>query len=99
MIALRQAGPAATHCPYCAMQCGMHVAQRASTVAVSGNSSFPVNKGGLCVKGWAAADTLAHPDRLLNPLIRNAAGALVETSWSTALDRVARGIQRVQARH
>ena len=73
MIALRPAGPAATHCPYCAMQCGMHVARRAATFSVSGNSSFPVNKGGLCVKGWSAADTLAHPDRLLNPLMRNAA--------------------------
>ena len=31
--------------------------------------SFPVNKGGLCVKGWSAAATLAHPDRL-----RDAAG-------------------------
>ena len=81
------------------MQCGMHVAQRASTFSVSGNSSFPVNKGGLCVKGWSAADTLAHPDRLLNPLMRNARGALVATTWEAALDRVARDIQRVQARH
>jgi assimilatory nitrate reductase catalytic subunit len=81
------------------MQCGMHVAQRASTFSVSGNSSFPVNKGGLCVKGWTAADTLTHPDRLLNPLMRNARGALVETTWEAALDRVAQDIQRVQARH
>ena len=60
---------------------------------------FSRQQGGLCVKGWAAADTLAHPDRLLNPLMRNAGGALVETTWAAALDRVAGGIQRVQARH
>ena len=91
-------GPA-THCPYCAMQCGMHVARDASAFSVTGNTSFPVNKGGLCVKGWSAAGTLAHPDRLRHPLMRNARGALVETTWDTALGRVARDIQRVQARY
>ena len=81
------------------MQCGMHVGRDASAFLLTGNSSFPVNKGGLCVKGWAAAETLDHPDRLLHPLMRNARGVLVETSWDAALARVATDIERVQRLH
>ncbi len=35
-------------------------------VSVMGNPEFPVNRGGLCVKGWAAASTLTHAERLLS---------------------------------
>lgn len=33
------------------------------------------------------------PDRLTNPLVRNAEGKLVETSWHDALERAAKGIK------
>ena len=64
----------ATHCPYCALQCGMHLTapRGGAPLTVSGNAAFPVTAGGLCVKGWSAAATLAHPDRLLTPLVRDA---------------------------
>src|SRR5262245_57436060 len=52
----------ATHCPYCALQCGMHLVRDAD-LHVIGNAKFPVNEGGLCVKGWSAAATLEHRDR------------------------------------
>src|SRR2546423_5122325 len=52
-----------THCPYCALQCGMHLLGVADGVKVIGNVKFPVNEGGLCVKGWSAAATLDHPER------------------------------------
>ena len=48
----------ATHCPYCALQCGMLVSGTREQVTLVGNEAFPVNKGGLCVKGWNAAGTL-----------------------------------------
>ena len=60
----------ATHCPYCAFQCGMYLRDPRESVKVTGNALFPVNKGGLCIKGWTAPETLAHPDRLLTPLAR-----------------------------
>ena len=51
---------------------------------------FPTNKGGLCQKGWTAADLLTHPDRLTTPLMRDGkAGALRPVSWDVALDRIA----------
>src|SRR5262249_48596707 len=39
----------ATHCPYCALQCGMRVTRGAGVI--SGDEEFPVNNGVLCVKG------------------------------------------------
>lgn len=58
---------------------------------------FPTNRGGLCQKGWTAAELLDHPDRLTTPLVRDAAtGELHPTSWDTALDRVVAGIRAVQ---
>jgi assimilatory nitrate reductase catalytic subunit len=89
----------ATHCPYCAMQCGMLVGARGPSFSIEGNARFPVNKGGLCIKGWNAAETLAHPDRLLDPLVRDESGALTPASWPAALDRVAGRISELQARY
>ena len=56
---------------------------------VLGNARFPVNEGGLCVKGWSAAATLQHPDRLLTPLVRDEAGCLVPATWDAALAKIA----------
>jgi assimilatory nitrate reductase catalytic subunit len=81
------------------MQCGMHVGGRTGSFSIDGNARFPVNKGGLCIKGWNAAETLSHPDRLLEPLVRDESGALVPASWPAAIDRVADRIRQVQARH
>jgi assimilatory nitrate reductase catalytic subunit len=67
--------------------------------SVRGDAGFPVNRGQLCVKGWSAAETLGHAERLLTPLARNARGVLAAVSWEEAISRVARGIQEVQRRH
>jgi assimilatory nitrate reductase catalytic subunit len=95
-----ETGVTATHCPYCALQCGMHLTPNgASGPAVSGNPAFPTNRGALCVKGWTAAATLEHPGRLRSPLVRDAAGRLVPVSWDDALDRVAKVLRETRARH
>src|SRR5258706_1474841 len=90
---------AATHCPYCALQCGMYITGPREEATVMGNSAFPVNKGGLCIKGWTAASPLTHPERLLTPLARNDCGALVPVSWDEALTRVVQSFRDAQARH
>ena len=89
----------ATHCPYCALQCGIRLGVADGVVSLAGDGDFPVNKGALCIKGFTAAETLAHPDRLLTPLVRNAAGLLEPASWDAALDRVADAIRDTQDRH
>ncbi|GAC1415263.1 MAG: molybdopterin oxidoreductase family protein [Candidatus Velthaea sp.] len=72
-----------------------HVDGRSSAV---GDPSFDVNAGELCMKGFTAAETLDHPERLLRPLIRRE-GELVPASWDEALDAAATGFRRVAQRH
>ncbi|MFD6611586.1 molybdopterin oxidoreductase family protein [Micromonospora chalcea] len=89
----------ATHCPYCALQCGMVLSATGDGVEV-GARDFPTNRGGLCQKGWTAADLLDHPDRLTTPLLRDRPGGeLRPATWDEALDRVAAGVLDVQHRH
>ncbi|WP_051723999.1 molybdopterin oxidoreductase family protein [Micromonospora chokoriensis] len=86
----------ATHCPYCALQCGMTLRQDDTGVTVHPRQ-FPTNRGGLCQKGWTSAELLDHPERLTTPLVRDpATGELLPASWDTALDRVVTGIRAVQ---
>jgi assimilatory nitrate reductase catalytic subunit len=87
----------ATHCPYCALQCGMRVTRDGATI--SGDEEFPVNNGALCVKGWTAAELLNHPDRLAQPLKRNARGVLAPVSWDEAFKTIAEAFQTTQAKH
>ena len=87
----------ATHCPYCALQCGMNLASAGRALKVKARD-FPVNRGGLCQKGWSAAELLDHPERLTTPLIRDAKGrALRPASWDEALERIAFEIRSAQA--
>lgn len=61
---------------------------------------FPTNQGGLCQKGWTAAELLDHPDRLTTALLRDpASGELRPASWDAALDRIVTGIRTIQASH
>ncbi|MEU3848464.1 molybdopterin oxidoreductase family protein [Streptomyces sp. NPDC029554] len=89
-----------THCPYCALQCGMNLTPTPDgTVEVSERADFPVNRGALCGKGRTAPAVLARNVRLTQPLVRDAAGTLVPASWDEALDRIAAGLGRTRAAH
>ncbi len=90
----------ATHCPYCAYQCGMVLAPgEEGGVRIAGDPAFPVNNGQLCIKGWTAAALLDHPDRLTTPLVRGANGELLSASWDAALDTVADAFARLRREH
>ncbi|MGH7837115.1 MAG: hypothetical protein ACREQC_04725, partial [Candidatus Binataceae bacterium] len=58
----------ATHCPYCALQCGMNLVRDKAGITVAPRQ-FPTNKGGLCQKGWTAGELLSHRERLTTPLV------------------------------
>ena len=89
-----------THCPYCALQCGMTLVRDTAGEWTVAARDFPTNKGGLCRKGWTAASLLTAPDRLLTPLLRDHKDApLRSVGWDEALDRIARDIARIQADH
>ncbi len=85
------------------MQCGI-------TLDVSGGPSkppvlapqgdFPTNRGGLCAKGWTAADLLGHPERLTRPLVRDGRSApLRPATWNEALERIVAAFQKTQRDH
>ena len=60
-----------THCPYCAVQCGMNLlVENNHVVGFEPRYDFPVNEGRLCPKGVTAYLQVHHPDRLLHPLIK-----------------------------
>ncbi|MGW1273325.1 molybdopterin oxidoreductase family protein [Streptomyces sp. NPDC002491] len=88
-----------THCPYCALQCGMALSPLpAGGVEVVERTGFPVNRGALCSKGRTAAAVLAPGVRLTSPLVRSG-GTLVPASWDQALDRIAAELDRVRTAH
>src|SRR5579859_6397771 len=97
-VTAERATPA--HCPFCALQCGMQLVRGSrDDLRVAARPDFPVNKGGLCRKGWTSIETLRHPDRLLTPLVRASDGQLREATWDEALDRVASGLRQAQERY
>ncbi|MFJ9536729.1 molybdopterin oxidoreductase family protein [Streptomyces sp. NPDC101225] len=99
-----------THCPYCALQCGMnltpvpreHLPGRpgagGGTVEVSERADFPVNRGALCGKGRTAPDVLSSRVRLTSPLVRSG-GTLTPATWDEALDRIAEELRRTRTEH
>ncbi|HWH97446.1 MAG TPA: molybdopterin oxidoreductase family protein [Pseudolysinimonas sp.] len=80
----------ASHCPYCALQCAMTLTTSSTPVDVTiTGRDFPTNRGGLCKKGWTAAELLRSSDRLTEPLVRTASGTFRSATWDEALDLVA----------
>ncbi len=100
------ARPTDTHCPYCALQCGMRLRRIVSAgpdgpgVEVDERPDFPVNRGALCGKGRSAPAVLSRRLRLTAPLVRDPrTGRLREAGWDEALDRAARGLADAATRH
>ena len=90
----------ATHCPYCSLQCGITLTPRGTRVELAAREDFPVNRGGLCIKGATATELLDHPERISQPLVRDGRGTPLRSgSWDEALDRVTAAIRRAQRAH
>jgi assimilatory nitrate reductase catalytic subunit len=84
-------------CPYCGVGCGVILQPAPGTPEgwqVKGDPDHPANRGRLCSKGSALAETLGQDGRLLTPRI---AGA--EAGWDRALDLIAARLSQVVAEH
>ncbi|MBX0300007.1 molybdopterin oxidoreductase family protein [Cryobacterium sp. 1639] len=100
--------PVDTHCPYCALQCAMTLTPAATPgrptdaislpVSIAGRA-FPTNRGGLCKKGWTAAELLDSADRIREPMRRRPDGSFAPVSWAEALDLVAEKLLAGRAEH
>lgn len=88
-------------CRFCGVGCGIQIAtQGGRVVGVKGDPDSPVNRGLLCVKGYANAQILYGEDRLTRPLLRmkdgrfDKSGDFVAVSWTRAFDEMAAQFRR-----
>ncbi|MFA9416265.1 assimilatory nitrate reductase NasA [Natrinema sp. HArc-T2] len=86
-------------CMRCAVGCGLRqqpADQGDGLEAVSGDPAHPVSRGSACRRGIRET---ADPDgeRLTRPLVRED-GELVATTWESALERAANGLETALAR-
>ena len=89
-----------TVCPYCGVGCSVDLLTKENKiVGVQPAMDGPANGGALCIKGQFAFDFVHHQERLTQPLARDESGTLVPVSWDEALDRTARGFQRIHEKH
>ena len=93
----------ATFCPLCVSRCGARATVTNGTFALSRDPSHPTGDA-LCVKGKAAAEISAHPDRLRHPLKRTAAKGASDPgwqriAWDEALNTVAERLRSLARDH
>jgi anaerobic selenocysteine-containing dehydrogenase len=88
-------------CGFCSTGCGLNIHIRdGQAVNLSADSSYPVNLGMACPKGWEALTPLAAPDRGTTPLIRSDRGAPLEPcDWERALVLFCERFKDLQAKH
>jgi assimilatory nitrate reductase catalytic subunit len=95
----------ASHCPYCALQCAMTLTRASTPVDVALTSraaltisgrDFPTNRGGLCKKGWTAAELVSSGDRITQPLLKTPEGTFRGASWEEALDLIAARVHDIR---
>ncbi len=89
-------------CRFCGVGCGIQIATAGGrVVAVKGDPASPVNRGLLCVKGYALPQIQYAADRLTRPLLRkkdgrfDKKGDFVPVSWREAFDVMEREWKRV----
>jgi nitrate reductase NapA len=89
-------------CRFCGVGCGLQIGTKGGrVVAVKGDPDNPVNRGLLCIKGYANAQILYGEDRLTRPLMRmkggkfDKTGEFVAVSWEQAFDEMERQFKKV----
>jgi assimilatory nitrate reductase catalytic subunit len=84
-----------TTCPYCGVGCGVLATVAADgAVSVRGDAEHPANRGRLCSKGSALAETLVPDGRLLHPEVDGR-----RASWEEAIRAVAGRLSDTIAKH
>jgi nitrate reductase NapA len=88
-------------CRFCGVGCGIQIAtKKGKVVAVKGDPDCDVNRGLLCVKGYANAKILYGRDRLTQPMMRvkngkfDKTGDFVPISWEQAFDEMERQFKK-----
>ncbi|MEM8588190.1 MAG: formate dehydrogenase subunit alpha [Pseudomonadota bacterium] len=101
----------ASLCPYCGVGCQLTFNVKDDRILSVDGRDGPANHNRLCVKGRFGFDYVAHPHRLMTPLIRrddapktpdtmvdpaNPWTHFREATWDEALERAAGGLKRIR---
>ncbi|MFP6655211.1 MAG: molybdopterin-dependent oxidoreductase [Myxococcota bacterium] len=87
-------------CGYCSTGCALTAHMKnGQAVNLSPDPDYPVNRGMACPKGWEALSALEAKDRATTPLLRNAEGVLVPTSWQEAISEFSDRFKKVADQH
>lgn len=94
----------ATFCPLCVSRCGATATiTHGAFTALEPDPSHPTGQA-LCIKGKAAPEIVAHPDRLLHPMKRTAPKGAADPGWQRigwdeALDTITERLRALAAEH
>lgn len=89
----------ASTCRECAAGCGILVKTREGrAIKIEGNPASPINGGRLCARGQASLQGLYNPDRITDPLAKDASGKLVKTTWDDALSRLSAKVKNARGK-
>jgi anaerobic selenocysteine-containing dehydrogenase len=87
-------------CGFCSTGCSLDVhLKEGEAVNLTPTTSYPVNLGMACPKGWESLTPLRAPDRATTPLLRDGHGRLVPVSWPEALDSFTLRFKALLAEH
>jgi anaerobic selenocysteine-containing dehydrogenase len=88
-------------CGFCSTGCGLKVhLKNGEAVNLSAETTYPVNLGMACPKGWEALTPLAASDRATTPMLRNeATGELEPVDWERALVLFCERFKEIKAKH
>ena len=68
-------------------------------INLSPDTTYPVNLGMACPKGWEALAPLASKDRATTPLLRGESGDLEPAGWDPAIRAMVSNFRSIQEEH
>ncbi len=84
-------------CGYCGTGCGLNLhLQKGEAISLSPKTSYPVNMGMACPKGWESLAVLDAPERATIPLLKNKHGHFAPVSWETAMSEFTTRLKNIQ---
>ena len=90
-----------TVCGFCSTGCGLNVHMKdGKAINITPDTSYPVNIGMACPKGWEALEPLKAKDRATQPLLRKSRGKKLEpASWDEAMKAFSSNFKEIQQKH
>lgn len=87
-------------CGYCSTGCGLRLHLKDNEgIGITPETTYPVNLGMACPKGWEALRVLDAPDRATEPLVRGPDGETKAVSWDEALTLFTSRFKSIQKEH